>query len=424
MDFRNHLKKYLPEQELDALMTSFDDEPKHAVLLNPKKMSTRNFLLRYPHVTPHPLVKNGFLYDKKEYDLGKSVEHELGAFYLQEPSAMVAASLMDFSESDIVLDLCAAPGGKSVQTSYLMNNRGLIISNDISRSRAGKILENVERLGLGNIMITSNDFSLIYRNYIDTFDKIVLDAPCSGSGMFRKNDLVKLDWTYEKVLKCQEIQKQLILIVYQMLKPGGLLSYSTCSFSYEEDEEVIKYLLANTDAELSPIKKCELFYTTENTIGVHLFPHHFPGEGHYICHIKKPLRPFVRMREPDIKLSNRTIEGFQFVVNYGSTLFGLSKLFPTKGLSIIRNGVKIGEVSGNVIKYDIHYARFMNSFSPTLEIDESDCLEYLKGNYLKREHQSGFVMLKYQGINIDIAKSDGKIIKNRYPKYLKRKNIA
>lgn len=424
MIFKTHLQKYLSNQEIDSLIESLDQDSKRAVLLNYRKMKDSDFLLAYPNVIPHPIAKHAYIFDKNVYNLGKSLEHELGAFYLQEPSAMTVSGLLNFSEHDTVLDLCAAPGGKSIQASFLMNNQGLILANDISRARAGKILENVERLGIGNTMIISNDFSLIYQNYRDTFDKIILDAPCSGSGMFRKNDLVKMDWTYEKVLKCQEVQKKLILLAYEMLKPGGILSYSTCSFSFEEDEEVIEHLLANTDAQLSPIPDNPLFYTTKKAIGVHLFPHIFPGEGHYICHIKKPYRPFIMIREPIYKTYDKQILGCSNVLCYGSTLFRVSTFFPIKGLSIIRYGVKIGEISGDIIKYDVHYARFIDSFIQETGLDRHQSLDYLKGNYLSINNSRGFVLVKYNSLNIDIAKSDGNIIKNRYPKYLRKNNIT
>ena len=213
MEFENHLSTYLNKDEIDALIKSLDKESLHAVLLNPQKMSDEKFLSLFPNVKPHPIVKHGYLYDKNEYELGKSVYHELGAYYLQEPSAMVVAYLLNAKPGELVLDLCAAPGGKTSQTSFLMNNEGLIVSNDLSHQRATIIKENAERLGLGNLLIISNDFEKIYKEHYNQFDKIILDAPCSGSGMFRKMEEMKSDWTYNKVLKNQEIQKRLISIL-------------------------------------------------------------------------------------------------------------------------------------------------------------------------------------------------------------------
>ena len=132
-------------------------------------MSEETLLKIYPSLKRHPVVKNAFIYDKNELDLGKSIYHELGCFYLQEPSAMLPAYLLNPSKDDLVLDLCAAPGGKSIQASLLMENKGLIISNDISRNRVLAVLENAERLGRGNLVISNNDFSTIYTRFNNTF---------------------------------------------------------------------------------------------------------------------------------------------------------------------------------------------------------------------------------------------------------------
>lgn len=408
MEFAKHLENYLSKDEIDSLLNSLTGESLHAVLLNTRKMSDELFLSLYPNVKPHPIVKHAYLYDKKEYELGKSIYHELGCFYLQEPSAMLPAYYLNCNENDLVLDLCAAPGGKTVQSSFLMKNKGLIVSNDLSFQRAGIIKENAERLGLGNLLIISNDFEKIYRDHINQFDKIILDAPCSGSGMFRKMEEMKDDWSYNKVTKFAEVQKTLISIAYKMLKPGGIISYSTCSFSYEEDEEVIKYLLENTDAEIVNIPDNPLLYKSKDNIGVHTFPNLFPGEGHYLCLIKKPGTIVKRLEEEKPTF-----------LKFGEAMFQQNTKFNTRNLNIIRNGIKVGEVSGQVIKYDIHYAHYIDKFENELEISEEDLISYMKGNTLNIQANKGFILLKYKGINVDIAKSDGSIIKNRYPKYLR-----
>ena len=415
MEFFEHLKTYLNDEEIKQLATSLTKKSEHALLLNTEKMSQEQLLSIYPSLKKHPIVKNAFIYDKDEFDLGKSVYHELGCFYLQEPSAMLPAYLLNPEPGDLVLDLCAAPGGKSMQASLLMKNEGLIISNDISKQRAFAIVENAERLGRGNLLITNNDFSLIYDKFLNTFDKIILDAPCSGSGMFRKENKMKEDWSYQKVLKNAEIQKSLISIAYSMLKPGGLMVYSTCSFSYEEDEEVIAYLLNNSDASLVDIPNSELFYKNKtNGYGIHLLPFLFPGEGHYIALIKKPGQ-----------LNKKTDQKYyQKKEKFGDYLFTLSESFSMKHLNVIRYGVKIGQVDKNDIRYDYHYARFINSFDNELEIDLGSLLKYYQGETINQSINKGYILLKYQGINVDIAKSDGRIIKNRLPKGLRKKLIA
>ena len=273
MNFLDHLKTYLSDEEIAKLESSLSLPSKHALLLNEEKMNKETLLSIYPNLEKHPIIPNAFIYDKNELDLGKSIYHELGCFYLQEPSAMLPAYLLSPKEGDLVLDLCAAPGGKSMQASLLMHNKGLIISNDISKQRAFAISENAERLGRGNLLIINNDFSRISNKFLSTFDKIILDAPCSGSGMFIKESKMIDDWSMQKVYKNTEIQKSLILMAYNMLKPGGKMVYSTCSFSYEEDEEVIDYLLENSNAVLEEIPSNELFYISKNNgHGIHIFP--------------------------------------------------------------------------------------------------------------------------------------------------------
>ena len=423
MTFEEHLLSWMNNEEIKKLISSLAEEKsKHAVLLNANKISDEKFTELFHNVNPHPIVKHAYLYDKDEYDLGKNILHELGAYYLQDPSAMCVSYLLGIEPNEKVLDLCAAPGGKTVQASMALNKTGLLISNDLSHQRAGLILQNVERLGLGNIVITNNDFSLIYKDYQEHFDKIILDAPCSGSGMFRKQREMEDDWSYQKVLKFAEIQKELIKIAYFMLKPGGKLIYSTCSFSKEEDEDVVEELLNNSDAQIIKIEN-DLFVNGKKDLGVHLLPNVFPGEGHYICLLAKP-GVLNSSSNKEIKFKpNKFINTLNdsFVNKFGDALFYLESDDNLKKLSVVRKGVKIGEISGQVLKFDHHYATFISSFENELEIDLQSAIKYISGESLNIPSKRGFILLKYMGINIDIAKSDGNIIKNRYPKYLRKK---
>lgn len=418
MNFYEHLKSYLNDEQIDKLKASLSEENKHGVLLNTKKMSDEMFLSLFPHVEKHPIVEHAYIFDKREYELGKSIYHALGCFYIQEPSAMVPAYLLNAQEGDIVLDLCAAPGGKTIQTSLLMNDSGLIIANDLSKARAFSIIENEERLGLGNIIVTNNDFSKIYKNYLSTFDKIILDAPCSGSGMFRKEDKMMQDWSYNKVLKFAEIQKELILYAYEMLKPGGTMCYSTCSFSLEEDEEVVEYLLEKTDSEIVESNNILFFRKGTNPLGYHLLPSMFPGEGHYICLIRKPGE---LVKSTTSKTSKVGKYGFQHEYKFGDYLFGNNVSFNTKYLNIVRLGVKIGELFNNDIKYDYHYSHFVKDFPKKYELNEAQIKTYFTGNVINAPIDKGTYLLTYKGINVDITKSDGRMIKNSLPKGLRTK---
>lgn len=425
MDFVKHLKKYLSENEITKLIDSFNDESKHALLLNTNKMDEKTFLSYFPNVSPHPFVKNGYYYDKNEYDLGKHIFHEMGVYYLQEPSAMIVSSLIDFEENDIVLDMCAAPGGKSVQAALKLNNLGAIIANDLSRQRCSILLNNIERMGISNVVITNNDFSSIYQKYISYFDKIILDAPCSGSGMFRKDDKMLLDWTYEKVLKNAAIQKQLIDMAFCMLKEGGLLAYSTCSYSYEEDEEIIQYLLEKYDnANVIDIKKDNRFYVDKSNLGIHLFPSIFNGEGHYICLISKGqyIKPTNTIKE-----NKRTIENIKNgnVEKYGDTTFALPLKIKTKGLNIVRYGVKIATLKGKDEIYSYHLSHCIDNSLHACELKESLVGAYIRGeaitNYLNLKN--GFTLLTYKNIPFSYGKVVNNTIKNHYPSYLRNKKL-
>ena len=420
MNFKEHLYHSLPKDEVDQLIDSFSNEDYHAVLLNLNKISDEEFLKEFPLVKPHPIVEHAYLYDKNVYPLGKHLYHELGYYYLQEPSAMVVSSLIDFKETDLVFDMCAAPGGKTIQAALKMNNKGLVIANDLSFSRCGLISNNLERLGLRNVIIINNDLSKVYQRYLNTFDKIILDAPCSGSGMFRKNDEIMKDWSINKVYKFQEIQKSLIDIAYQMLKPGGLLSYSTCSYSKEEDEDVINYLLERTDAEIVDISKYGYA-----TTGIRLMPSHFEGEGQYICQIRKPGQSSLTVFNNENKFKSLLAESYMDydAKKVNDFLFAVTNSINLPQLNIYRYGVKVGEFKKDIFKYDLHYARSLRSGEmPTVELSLDELKKYLSGEQLnKATSEKGYVLLTYKNNAVDIAKSDTRVIKNNYPKGLRKK---
>lgn len=426
MDFYSHLLNSLPKEEVDLLMSSLEGEDYHAVLLNTNKISDEEFLLEFPNVKKHPIVNHAYIYNKNEYPLGKHIYHELGYYYLQEPSAMIVSSLIDFKKTDLVLDMCAAPGGKSVQASLKTNGKGLIVSNDLSSSRACLISNNAERLGLRNLLITNNDFDQIYQRYENTFDKIILDAPCSGSGMFRKHDLMKDDWSINKVVKFAELQKRLIEIAFYMLKPGGILSYSTCSYSKEEDEDVISYLLNKYDGEIIPLNFEGGYVNPLSPIGVRLMPSHFSGEGQFICQIRKVGMSNITTFKNENKDQKLLVDSYKLSDSkrFGESLFVLTNSINYKPLKVVRYGVKVGEEHKGIFKYDLHYARSLNKtdeFS-RIELSLDEVKSYLEGNVInKSSDYKGYVLLTYKNNSIDIAKTDGTVIKNYYPKGLRRK---
>ena len=416
MDFAKHLEKYLTKEQINALILSFDKKEHKGVYLNTKKMRDETFISLFPDVKKHPSVEHAYLYDQDEYDLGKKVYHEQGAYYVQDPSAAIVSSLLPLNGNERVLDLCAAPGGKTTQASLRLNKNGMIVANDLSKQRAITLLQNVERMGLDNVVVTSLDFSKISNKYQNYFDAIILDAPCSGSGMFRKNDLMKQDWTYEKVLKYSSIQKELILMAFSMLKEGGTLVYSTCSYSYEEDEEVVEFLLEKTPAKLQQIPEITgNLRSKKYPETIHLLPSLFLGEGHYIALIKK-----------DGKLSENRVEEKQIIRQVKSKGNAKeSEVYLLKN-NLDENLINLSLRPGLFLKTIInkkeipshHYSHAIDSRS-SISLNKEEVISYLAGNQIRKNSPDGYYSVSYMGMNLGLVHSVNGVLKNLYPKGLR-----
>ena len=416
MNFAEHLNKYLKEDEIKKLISSFSNKEKKAIYLNTNKLSKEKLFELFPNLKPHPVVPNGYLYDKDEYELGKKVYHELGAYYIQEPSAMLVAHFLNAKPGERVLDLCAAPGGKTIQTALKMHNEGLIIANDLSKSRANILLSNIERLGISNSVVTSYDFKEFSQDFLGFFDKIILDAPCSGSGMFRKSEEMKNDWTYEKVLKNAAIQKELILMCYSMLKEGGTMGYSTCSYSFEEDEEVIEHLLGNTNAKLENIPSFNgEFRSAKYKETVHLFPSHFDGEGHYIALITKP---------GELQCNNlKPTNVLRFAQGKGkykeSHFFKVPDTFDNKFINhALRPGL-FYKIAINSKEMPTHHLSRCEDASKSIKLTKEETVKYLRGETLNKKCPDGYHYVSYMGMNIGFVYSINGVLKNFYPKGLR-----
>ena len=416
MDFKNHLNIYLKEDDIKKLISSFSNEEKKAIYLNQNKLFNEKLLTLFPHLKSHPIVPNGYLFDKNEYEPGKKIYHELGAYYIQEPSAMLVAHYLDAKPGEVVLDLCAAPGGKTIQTALKMQNKGLIIANDLSKARANILLSNIERMGISNTVVTSLDFKNHYQKFANYFDKIILDAPCSGSGMFRKSDEMVKDWTYQKVLKNAAIQKELISMCYFMLKEGGTMVYSTCSYSFEEDEQVIEHLLNNSDAKLINIPPFKGEYRSPKyNETVHLFPHLFEGEGHYIALIKKPgVLQSSKLSEIEI---SRVVQG------KGNSkeiqLFKCPNKLPAKFEELsLRPGLFEGSKIGEKFIPSHHYSHVSDS-KDSIKLTKEEVIKFVKGETLNKKYPDGYYFVSYLDMNIGVVYSINGVLKNYYPKGLR-----
>lgn len=261
--------KQLLDTEYPDFLESTKMEPCRGLRLNPLKANAKSFLKNSPFpLSPVPWENQGFYYDQKDTP-GKHPYHEAGVYYIQEPSAMSAVPHLNVTPGEKILDLCAAPGGKSTQIGCALEGKGLLVTNEIHPARAKILSSNIERLGITNALVCNETPDRLAEFFPEFFDKILGDAPCSGEGMFRKNEEAVSEWSPENVVLCAARQDEVLLSAAKMLRPGGRLVYSTCTFSPEENEETMeRFLAAHPDFTLLEMKR--------------LFPHKVKGEGHFV----------------------------------------------------------------------------------------------------------------------------------------------
>lgn len=425
MDFISHLEAYYPKEILIPLLKSLEQKPLSACLLHHSRLKDEDFLSITGPLKKHPLVSHAYLYDKENLPLGKHLFHQAGGYYLQEPSAMVVASLLPLEEDDRILDLCAAPGGKTIQLAF-RHPTGIIVSNDLSYTRASVLSQNVERFGLNNVIVTCmnpHDFPSRFQSY---FDAIILDAPCSGSGMFRKKEEMRTDWTYEKVLSCAKTQSDLLDVAASLLKEGGYLLYSTCSFSYEEDDgNILAFLSRHLDFELIDFPSSSLFYKHPNCPKtIHLFPHLFLGEGHYIALLRKKGEKKKNHDEKRKRFSFAKeaywpqMEGE--LIRKNDMKYALPFSFSLDHLTVLRPGLALGEEKKGHFIPSLALARYL-SWARDFPLNEEQAKQYVHGDVLSVPTlENGFYTVSYHGLSLGFIKVVQGQGKNYYPKGLRR----
>ena len=433
MDFKEHLKKYLSEKEIDQLINSLTLERTHSLIINPNKINEETFQKKFPKVIKHPFLKNVFYYEQKDYDFGKSYLFDNGLFYIVDASSLLVSYFLEPKENSLILDMCAAPGGKTISTSLNYKNVEFI-SNDISYQRALTLSSNIEKLGLSNISVTCGDFLQINNQINNSFDYIILDAPCSGSAMFRKMEEMEKDWSIEKVLKQQKIQIDLLNKAIDLLKPGGFIIYSTCSFSFEEDEEVILNVLANRDdAEIVSLPHIDGEYrSSELNEAIHIFPHLYKGEGQFIAKLQKKkndslVKSIVDKKTINYKsnelnklLTNYDLH-FNCISNMNNQVYGHNFNFPLpKNIKFIRKGINICEIKNkDILIPSFNLAHYLNT-EKSIILDEKEAKSYLHGDTIERNNlKNGYYVVSFNDINLGFVKCVNGTLKNLYPKGLR-----
>lgn len=446
-EYLNRMRDLLGEEEFSAYLKSFDEERLYGLRVNTAKVTPEAFpeLVSWD-LKPVPWIPNGFYYEGTERP-AKDPYYYAGLYYLQEPSAMTPAMLLPVEPGDRVLDLCGAPGGKSTELGIKLAGKGVLISNDISNSRAKALLKNLELWGISNICVTSETPDKLADVFGPWFDKILIDAPCSGEGMFRKDDDMVKSYEERGPEYYSEIQKEITDQAVRMLAPGGLLLYSTCTFSRCEDEEIICHILENHQ-EMELIR-LPLFEGASGGTGldgcIRLFSHKIKGEGHFISLLRKngggAERTAAGSRERSrtepqgkkgpalpteltdfLALMNREFDDSRIMIKNDSVYYLPENFVPAKELRYLRTGLLLGELKnkrfepGQALAMTLHAEEFRQTISWKKEDDR--VIRYLKGETISLTPEEGPVkgwcLVCVDGYPLGFAKGTGMALKNKY----------
>ncbi|MFR5602488.1 MAG: RsmF rRNA methyltransferase first C-terminal domain-containing protein [Lachnospiraceae bacterium] len=428
-------------EEFQAYLNSYKEERWYGLRVNRAKLTPEQFEAVCPFsIESVPWISNGYYY-KEESRPSKHPYYYAGLYYLQEPSAMTPANLLPVEPGDRVLDLCGAPGGKSTELGAKLQGKGILVANDISNSRAKALLKNLELLGIPNICVTSETPERLSQVFPLFFDKILIDAPCSGEGMFRKDDSMIESWKEHGPEYYAGIQRQIVTEAVKMLRPGGLLLYSTCTFSPLENEDTIRWLLkTEPDLELVPLP---LFPGASDGIGltgcIRLFPHKIKGEGHFIAMLhkkgkaeetqgKNPLREkaYSLEQDPDVRdffhQLSLDLDPKRIVLKQ-DCLYYLPEEFPAQAkLRFLRTGLWLGTIKKKRFEPSQALAMVLSpdTFSTSLSFTKEDdrVIRYLKGETISLSPDepeiTGWCLVCVDGYPLGFAKGNGRVLKNKY----------
>lgn len=449
-DFLEKMQSLLGN-EFTKFKTSLQLKQSYGLRLNTLKCSLENWLHHQPfNLREVPWVEGGFFYDSDERP-GKHPYHAAGLYYIQEPSAMAVVELMDPKPGERILDLAAAPGGKSTHIAQKMAGEGLLVANDIHSSRARALSENIERLGIQNTVVLNEAPDTLAKRFPTYFDRILVDAPCSGEGMFRKNERAIAEWSLSDVQNCALRQEHILAQAAMMLKPGGQLVYSTCTFSPEENEQVInEFVKSHPDFSIETVEVANSFQRgraewvsepvdhIEKT--VRLWPHHLEGEGHFIALLRKDeTAQFSSKRLPllqPLKNKKRLSHYKEFVsetlnvqLNGNFVLFGDEVYLVPKGmisfdrLKVIRAGWHLGTNKKNRFEPSHALALALSredcQYTWDLQLDDPTTYAYLRGETFSADGPDGWYVITVDGFSLGWGKLTGETMKNHYPKGLR-----
>ena len=422
--------------EAELLIRALETEPITSIRLN-SKLDVLTFDCDTDEVPWH--VDGYYLSERPQFTLDPLFH--AGCYYVQEASSMFLQQVLEqyVNTSSIVLDLCAAPGGKSTLISEYLGRDGLLLSNEVVRQRVFILSENIQKWGNGNTIVTHNTAEEYGERCKHLFDCILVDAPCSGEGMFRKDEQARSEWSLKAVKMCAERQRSILMDVWDALKPGGILIYSTCTFNEEENEKNVEWLAETLGADVLPIDHDPSWGITEGNMGYHFYPHKTKGEGLYICALRKhagavePIKvkspkkepnmshpaymPVMRrgLQHPDvwaIRYSDRFATAYPY--KYKEIIDWLSTQ-----LTCISTGFGLGEERGKGIapQHSLSMLKDLRKEAfPLVSLTREQALSYLRTEALVlNDVPLGLVLLTYEGVPLGFAKNVGNRMNNLYP---------
>jgi 16S rRNA C967 or C1407 C5-methylase (RsmB/RsmF family)/NOL1/NOP2/fmu family ribosome biogenesis protein len=424
--------------EFDDFLAAYDRPRNVGLRLNPLKQTCAD---GYPVTGPVPWCPTGYYYDPAARP-GLHAHHEAGAYYLQEPSAMAPASLLAPEPGMKVLDLCAAPGGKATQLAGMLQGQGLLVANEINPKRAKILSRNLERLAVANALCLNEHPKKLEERFPAFFDRIMVDAPCSGEGMFRKEEAAVTDWSQETVEMCARRQLEVLRSAAKMLAPGGRLVYSTCTFSPEENEGVIAAFLAEHGdfsieqvpapwfekgrpewVQDGPADLCHTF---------RLWPHKLRGEGHFAAVLRRAdLGDRTVLPGPKTVAVPKELTAFLSdtgtalpegpCMEFGGNLCVIPPDLPDlRGLKVLRAGLEIGQVQKNRFTPAHAWALWLKTAASVADFpaDSPEISRYLRGESIPAD-QTGWTLITADGLSLGWAKGSDGQLKNHFPKGLR-----
>ena len=441
--FEEKMKRLLKE-EYDDYLASYQLPKYQGLRINTLKLSLEEWKKINPFnsLKPVPWCKEGFYYESYEKP-GKHPYYFSGLYYIQEPSAMSPGAYLPIEPGDRVLDLCAAPGGKSTQIAARMKQEGVLVSNDISASRVKALLKNLENFGVRNAIVTSETSDRLASKWPGYFDKILIDAPCSGEGMFRKNENATKSWEAYGVQHCANLQRGILEDAVQLLKSNGMILYSTCTFSPEENEGMIsEFLEKHPDFKVVPLTpvggiqhgRPEFIDADPQLSGsLRLWPHHLEGEGHFVCLLQRTngeanecpmLHKQKRLKDyPDAwTFMNQYTHMSEDtpVTEISGKLYSIPEDAPElKGIRVIRGGLLLGELKNKRFEpshvLTLSYPKEMFKCTIDWSLENDEVIRYLKGETILCNQPKGYYVVCLEGYPLGWVKAQNGMLKNQYP---------